>query len=135
MYATVQKWGKIHVAIPAAGVLWHAFTLTKKGSFNTEIFRKIFEINTFGAVYVAKYAAILMSKNKPDEKGERGVILFVSSVAAEEGYRGTVAYGGSKAAINGMLLPMARDLGKFGIRCAAISPGMFWTPFYKLMKK
>ena len=30
-----------------------------------------------------------MSKNKPlNEQGEKGVILFVSSVAAEEGQRG-----------------------------------------------
>ena len=41
-----------------------------------------------GSVYVAKYAAIQMSKNQPNERGERGVILFVSSVAAEEGQRG-----------------------------------------------
>ncbi len=53
------------------------------------------------------------------------MILFVSSVAAEEGQRGHVAYSASKGAVNGMVLPMARDLGKFGIRVLAISPGIF----------
>lgn len=40
-----------------------------------------------GSVYMAKYAAVAMAKNEPVD-GERGVILFVSSVAAEEGQKG-----------------------------------------------
>lgn len=77
-----------------------------------------------------------MSKNKPiNEMGEKGVIIFVSSVAGEEGQRGQVAYGATKGAINGMVLPMARDLGKFGIRVAAIAPGIFQTPLSHLMSK
>ena len=80
-------------------------------------------------MYTAKYAAVAISKNKPlNELGERGALLFVSSVAAQEGQRGQVAYGASKGAINGMMLPMARDLGRFGIRAAAIAPGIFKTP-------
>ena len=30
---------------------------------------------------------------------------------------------------------MARDLGKFGIRCVAIAPGIFYTPLAKNMPK
>ncbi len=40
-------------------------------------------------------------------------------------------YGATKGAINGMVLPMARDLGKFGIRVCAIAPGIFNTPMAK----
>ena len=54
--------------------------------------------------------------------------MFISSVAAEEANRGQVVYGATKGAINGMVLPMARDLGKYGIRVAAIAPGIFETP-------
>ncbi len=57
----------------------------------------------------------------------------MSSVAAEEGQRGQVAYGASKGAINGMMMPMARDLGKFGIRVVAIAPGIFETPLVAAM--
>ena len=47
------------------------------------------EVNVYGSVYLAKYSAVAMSKNKPlNELGERGVLLFVSSIAAEEGARG-----------------------------------------------
>ena len=57
----------------------------------------------------------------------------MSSVAAEEGQRGQVAYSLTKGAHNGMTLPMARDLGRYGIRVAAIAPGIFETPLAHLM--
>ncbi len=53
---------------------------------------------------------------------------MISSVAADEGLRGQSAYSASKGAINGMVMPMARDLGKFKIRVVAIAPGIFMTP-------
>ena len=81
-----------------------------------------------GSIYMAKYAAVVMAKNKLTESGERGVIIFVSSVAAEDGQGGTVAYSASKGAINGLVLPMARDLGRYGIRAVAIAPAIFTTP-------
>jgi NAD(P)-dependent dehydrogenase (short-subunit alcohol dehydrogenase family) len=126
---TVEKFGAIHVALTCAGVSWPSLMLTSKSSLDTKQFELLFSINVFGSAYVAKYAAIAMSKNAPlNELGEKGLILFVSSVAAEEAPRGQVAYGGSKGAINGMVMPMARDLGKFGIRVAAIAPVIFDTP-------
>ena len=87
-------------------------TLKKNRSLNMKIFDKLIQINLFGSVYVAKHAAVAMAKNKPIE-GERGIILFLSSLAAEDSARGWVPYGASKGAINGMALPMARDLGKY----------------------
>ncbi len=87
------------------------------------------EINVYGSMHVAKYASIVMSKNQPlSERGEKGVIIFVSSVAAEDGKSGQVGYSATKGAINGLVLPMARDLGKFGIRVVSAAPGYFETP-------
>ena len=60
---------------------------------------------------------------------------MVSSVAAEEGQRGQTAYSSTKGAINGIVLPMARDLGKFGIRVVAVAPGIFQTPLLSKMPK
>ena len=45
-------------------------------------FEKLVKINLFGSTYVAKHAAIAMAKNKPTEMGEKGAIIFVSSIAA-----------------------------------------------------
>ena len=47
-----------------------------------------------------------------------------------------MAYGASKGAINGIVMPMARDLGRFNIRVAAIAPAIFETPMgYSFSKK
>ena len=37
-------------------------------------------------------------------------------------------YAASKGAVVGMTLPLARDLGKFGIRVLTIVPSIFETP-------
>ena len=81
----VKRFGTVHAAIPCAGVAWVTPTLTSKGPLDTKTFEAVMRINVFGTAYVAKYAALAMSKNKVNDTGERGVILCVSSVAAEEG--------------------------------------------------
>uniref|UniRef100_UPI0024BB11BB SDR family oxidoreductase n=2 Tax=Mycolicibacterium TaxID=1866885 RepID=UPI0024BB11BB len=50
-----------------------------------------------------------------------------ASIAAFEGQIGQVAYTASKAAIAGMCLTMARDMGSLGIRALAIAPSLFAT--------
>jgi 3-hydroxyacyl-CoA dehydrogenase/3-hydroxy-2-methylbutyryl-CoA dehydrogenase len=123
---TVKTFGTIHAAIACAGVATVCPTVSSRGGLDVAVFKKTIEINVYGSMYVAKYVAPILAKNNPlNDKGERGVMIFVSSVAAEEGQRGQLAYSASKGAINGMMLPMARDLGKFGIRVCAIAPGIF----------
>jgi len=70
----------------------------------------------------------LLSSNTPNSNGECGVIINTSSIAAYEGQVGQVAYAASKAGINGMTLPLSRELADFGIRVMAIAPGIFSTP-------
>lgn len=55
---------------------------------------------------------------------ERGLLLNVASLAGFEGQRGQTVYAASKGAVIGMTLPMARDLGKQGIRVMTIAPGV-----------
>jgi NAD(P)-dependent dehydrogenase (short-subunit alcohol dehydrogenase family) len=90
----------------------------------------------FGAqgILVASYrmaslSALGMAGAEPvNEDGERGTIILTSSAAAQDGQVGQVAYGSFKAGVNGMVLPMARDLMDVGIRVNAIMPGIFATP-------
>lgn len=62
------------------------------------------------------------------EDGERGVIIFTASVAAQDAQIGQVIYGSAKAGVNGLVLPMARDMMDLGIRVNSIMPGVFGTP-------
>ena len=86
------------------------------------------QINLTGTFNVTRLAAQQMATNEPDEGGERGVIINTSSVHAYDGQSGKVAYSASKGAINSMTLPLARDLGRHGIRVNTIAPGI-WIEF------
>lgn len=78
---------------------------------------------------VASIAALGMAGLDPlNDDGERGVITLTASVAAEDGQVGQVIYGSGKAGVNGLVLPMARDLMDLGIRVNSIMPGIFATP-------
>jgi NAD(P)-dependent dehydrogenase (short-subunit alcohol dehydrogenase family) len=77
---------------------------------------------------LASLAAEGMAGLEPLEDGERGCITLTASVAAQDGQIGQIVYASAKAGVNGMVLPMARDLMDLGIRVNAIMPGIFATP-------
>lgn len=77
---------------------------------------------------LASLAAEGMATLDPLDDGERGCITLTASVAAQDGQIGQVIYGSAKAGVNGLVLPMARDLSDIGIRVNSIMPGIFATP-------
>ena len=77
---------------------------------------------------LASLSAEGMAGLEPLEDGERGCITLTASVAAQDGQIGQVIYGSAKAGVNGLVLPMARDLSDVGIRVNSIMPGIFATP-------
>jgi NAD(P)-dependent dehydrogenase (short-subunit alcohol dehydrogenase family) len=129
--AAVNKFGSIHIVVNCAGILSAAPIITSKGVASTDELMKVLKVNVVGTFNMSKWAAARMATQTPLEGGERGVIINVTSVAGIEGQRGQVVYSASKGAIIGMTLPMARDLGRYGIRVVAIAPGIFHTPMGK----
>ena len=85
-------------------------------------------MNLIGTFNVVRLAADAMQTNEPDAEGERGAIITTSSTAAFDGQIGQAAYAASKGGIASMTLPIARELGRFGIRVVSIAPGVFETP-------
>jgi NAD(P)-dependent dehydrogenase (short-subunit alcohol dehydrogenase family) len=77
---------------------------------------------------MASISALGMASLPPLEDNERGVITLTASVAAQDAQIGQVIYGSAKAGVNGLVLPMARDLMDLGIRVNSIMPGIFATP-------
>jgi len=77
---------------------------------------------------LASLSALGMASLEPLEDGERGVITLTASAAAQDAQVGQVGYGSAKAGVNGLALPMARDLMDLGIRVNSIMPGIFATP-------
>eukprot|EP00511_Aplanochytrium_stocchinoi_P004280 CAMPEP_0204825470 /NCGR_PEP_ID=MMETSP1346-20131115/3345_1 /ASSEMBLY_ACC=CAM_ASM_000771 /TAXON_ID=215587 /ORGANISM="Aplanochytrium stocchinoi, Strain GSBS06" /LENGTH=260 /DNA_ID=CAMNT_0051953117 /DNA_START=105 /DNA_END=887 /DNA_ORIENTATION=+ len=125
---SLAKFGSIHGVVACAGIGAATTTIGKKGAHDSGIFDFVLKVNLYGVFNLNKYAAVEMAKNEPDEHGLRGVIINCASVAAQDGQKGQVAYAASKGGVSAMTLPMARDLGRYGIRVMTILPGTMETP-------
>jgi NAD(P)-dependent dehydrogenase (short-subunit alcohol dehydrogenase family) len=91
------------------------------------IFQRTIDLNVTGSFNTLRLATAAMADNEPDEDGERGAAVLVSSGAGFEGQIGQIAYGSAKSALIGMTLIAARDLSSIGIRVNAVAPGVMNT--------
>jgi NAD(P)-dependent dehydrogenase (short-subunit alcohol dehydrogenase family) len=132
-----KKWGGL---CHAAGVGMAGKTIGNDGQpFSFDVFQEVHRINLLGSFLMASnVAAVLAAQGgtiardaDPSTVKDRGVIVLTSSVSATEGQMGQVAYGSSKAAVEGLVLPMARDLARYGIRVMNIAPSLFSTAMGK----
>ncbi|HEX4858702.1 MAG TPA: 3-hydroxyacyl-CoA dehydrogenase [Usitatibacteraceae bacterium] len=130
-----SAFGGIHGAVNCAGVAPGERVVGKNGPHSLANFRRAVEINLIGTFNVIRLAAHAMSLQAPNASGERGVIINTSSVASFEGQIGQAAYSASKAGVNGMTLPIAREFAKLGIRVMTIAPGIFDTPMLQGMSE
>ena len=131
----VAAFGAIHGAINCAGIAPGERVVGRNGPHSLASFERAVKINLVGTFNVIRLAAARMSTQSPEPSGERGVIVNTSSVASFEGQIGQAAYAASKAGVNGMTLPIARELAKFGIRVMTIAPGIFDTPMLQGMSE
>ena len=127
----VKYFGSIQGLINCAGILVAERIIKNNGGmFDLKQFRLCIEVNLVGTFNMIRQTAPILAKNSADENGERGVIINTASIAASDGQIGQAAYAASKAGIIGMALPIARELGSFGIRVMSIAPGVFATPLF-----
>lgn len=121
--------GPINATVVCAGILHSERSLGKTGAASLDAFRRVIEVNLIGTFNVVRLCAESIAKRLPQgPSNERGVIVMTSSVAAFDGQTGQSAYSASKGAVASMTLPLARDLGRVGIRVVSIAPGVFETP-------
>lgn len=128
-----DKFKKLDLVVNCAGTN----VLSKTYDFRNDVphcldkFTNMLKVNTGGTFNVTRLAAGVMAKNQPDAEGHKGVIVNLTSIHAFEGSTGNVAFAASSGCIVSMTLPIARDLASEGIRCCAIAPGLFDTPFFR----
>ncbi|MFW0788272.1 SDR family NAD(P)-dependent oxidoreductase [Gordonia sp. CPCC 205333] len=126
--------GPLKAVVNSAGIGWAQRTVGKDGEFasahNLDLYKKVIAINLVGTFDTVRLAATAMSRNEPNESGERGAIVNLASVAAFDGQIGQAAYSSSKGGVVGMTLPVARDLSAVGVRVNCIAPGLIDTPIY-----
>jgi len=130
-----SAFGAIHGAVNCAGIAPGERVVGKTGPHALATFERAVRINLTGTFNVIRLAATKISVQAPEASGERGVIVNTSSVASMDGQIGQAAYAASKAGVNGMTLPIARELARFGIRVMTIAPGIFDTPMLQGMSE
>src|SRR3977135_2949330 len=133
MESARAQMGGINLLVDCAGVVGAGRVLGKNGPMAGDFFAKVVHINLIGTFLCDKAAANLMQNNAPNADGERGLLIHTASVAAYEGQIGQAAYSATKAGLAGMVLPIARELARIGVRCMAIAPGIFHTPMMDAM--
>jgi NAD(P)-dependent dehydrogenase (short-subunit alcohol dehydrogenase family) len=129
----VSAFGAVHGAINCAGVAPGERVVGKNGPHALASFERAVRINLIGTFNVIRLVAAKMTTQDAQANGERGVLINTSSVASFEGQIGQAAYAASKAGVNGMTLPIARELARYGIRVMTIAPGIFDTPMLQAM--
>ncbi len=83
-----------------------------------EFWQKVIQINYVGMLNCTKTVLDVMIEK------QRGAIVSISSDASRQGEPKEAVYGGVKAAINSFMKSIARENGRFGIRCNAVCPGL-----------
>jgi NAD(P)-dependent dehydrogenase (short-subunit alcohol dehydrogenase family) len=127
--ATARKaHGAARVLVNCAGIAPAKRIVGRNGPMPLADFEQVIRVNLIGSFNLMRLAAADMAEAEPLEGGERGVIVSTSSIAAVEGQIGQAAYAASKAGINGMMLPAAREFAKIGIRVMTVAPGLIGTP-------
>lgn len=112
-------WGGIDILINNAGI-----DGARALGWQTDIpaWRKVIEVNLFGAFYCSREALKRMVPQKS------GVVLNISSVHEQIAWSGYSAYTASKAAVSMLTKTLAQEAAPHGIRVLAVGPGAVKTP-------
>lgn len=117
MFSKIDAWMETNDAV--LSVLVNNAGVDRKGlafeQTDTAQFDAIFDVNVRGTFFVTQEAVARMR--------EGGAIVNVTSALATKTFQSQSVYGSSKAAVNGMTLHWAGELGPKGIRVNAVAPG------------
>jgi len=128
MEQAIANLGSINLLVNCAGIAPSQRLLGREGLMTTAQFQHAININLVGSFSVCRAAINHMQHNETDDQGQRAVIVNTASIAAQDGQVGQAAYAASKAGIVGMMLPLAREFSRIGVRVVTVAPGLFQTP-------
>ena len=120
-----ERYGRIDILVNNAGMS----SADPLSSYTPELFRKIMSLNVDAVFYCIRAVSDIMIAQGG------GCIINTSSMVSRFGQPSGVAYPTSKAAVNGMTLSLARELGPKGIRVNAVAPGITNTDMMQAVPK
>lgn len=94
-----------------------------------KMMRKTLDVNFLAQLNLTQFVSRHMMKNK------RGCIVNIASASGLDCQEGGMAYGSSKAAVIFASRTLALELGKYGIRVNAVSPGFIDTDMWENRKE
>ena len=113
--AAVQKWGRVDALVNNAGTTKFCAHDDLEG-LSAADFQHIYGVNTIGAFQMTRAVVPHM------QRGGRGAIVNVASIAGIMGVGSSIAYAASKGAMITMTLSLARVLGP-QVRVNVVCPG------------
>ncbi|MCA0325721.1 MAG: SDR family NAD(P)-dependent oxidoreductase [Proteobacteria bacterium] len=138
--AIQARWAPARILVNCAGILGPArvFRIDKRTGLAEarplEAFQRVIDVNLVGTFNTLRLFAHALSHTGPQGTDEeRGVIVNTASIAAYEALSAQAAYGASKAGVESMTLPLARELAQYGIRVMTLAPGTFETGIYEIV--
>ncbi len=129
-----KDFGSLQGAINCAGIVVVQKLLDRDNNpADLEAFSRGININLVGSFNVARLTAASIAKRvaadtASPKNADNGIIINTASIAAFDGQVGQGSYASSKAGVVGLMLPLARELSRHGIRVMTIAPGVFGTP-------
>jgi short-subunit dehydrogenase len=108
----INHFGGIDILINNAGISMRA----EFKDVDTEVIKKVMEINFFGTVYCTKYSLNSIISRK-------GTVVGVSSVAGYRGLPGRTGYNASKFAMQGFLEALRVEMMQTGVHVMWVCPG------------
>ncbi|MCJ2376085.1 SDR family oxidoreductase [Vibrio sp. ZSDZ34] len=128
----IQDFGQLDGLINNAGILRDGLLVKLKDGEISKMslaqFDAVMNVNVTGTFLCAREAAAKMIETE-----RQGVIINISSVA-RAGNIGQTNYAASKAAVATMATTWAKELARYGIRAAAIAPGVVQTAMADQLK-
>ena len=109
---TISFFGQIDILVNNAGISMRSIF----NELDLSVFKKVMNVNFWGAVYCTKYALPYILKNK-------GSVVGVSSIAGHKGLPGRTAYSASKFALQGFLESLRIENYKKNLHVLIICPG------------
>lgn len=118
-----ERYGKIDALVNNAGVNRARLLVdTKEPKSKYELseadYEAMMNVNVKGTVFLSQAVARKMIACK------KGVIVNMSSTSGARGSAGQCIYAATKAALNSFTKSLALELGKYGIRVVAVTPGI-----------
>ena len=129
-----SEFGGLQGSINCAGIVVVQKLLDRENNpADLDAFSRGININLVGSFNVARLVAASIAKRvatstDAEVNADNGIIINTASIAAFDGQVGQGSYASSKAGVVGMMLPLARELTRHGIRVMTIAPGVFATP-------